>query len=154
MCKGCVFFYLDREYGWVWNTSTSAQWFWEGDLRTTTYREKKQCKYKYCSQLPDKVHLLWLWLIKTRVKPIHDLGYIPAVTSWLPPPYNHHHPVPYSPSFTRLPKGVGVWERRGAETARAGGMWRGTREPNRASSPPLFKCRACLSTSSVGKVTL
>ncbi len=38
--------------------------------------------------------------------------------------------------------GVGVWERRGTETARAGGMWWGAPEPNRASSPLLFKCRA------------
>ncbi len=43
----------------------------------------------------------------------------------LPPNYQHL-PVPYSPPFTRLPTGVGVWERRGAETARSGGMWWGT----------------------------
>ncbi len=35
------------------------------------------------------------------------------VMSWLPPPYYHHHPVAYSPPFSRLPTGVGVWERRG-----------------------------------------
>ncbi len=61
------------------------------------------------------------------------------------PPY-HHHPVPYSLPFTRLPMGVGVWERRGAETARAGGMWWGTPEPIGASSLPLFKCWAHLSS--------
>ncbi len=43
----------------------------------------------------------------------------------LPPNYQHL-PVPYSPPFTRLPTGVGVWERRGAETARSGGVWWGT----------------------------
>ncbi len=64
--------------------------------------------------------------------------YIYIVTSWLPPPYYHHHPVPYSPPFTRLPTGVGVWERRGAETARSGGVWWGTPEVNGASSPPLL----------------
>ncbi len=57
------------------------------------------------------------------------------------PPY-HHHPVPYSLPFTRLPTRV----RRGTETARAGGEWWGTPEPNGASSPPLFKCRARLSS--------
>ncbi len=31
--------------------------------------------------------------------------------SWLPPSYDHHHPALYSPPFTRLPTGVGVWER-------------------------------------------
>ncbi len=67
-----------------------------------------------------------------------------CVTSWLPPPYYHHHPVPYSSLFTRLPTGVVVWERRGAETARAGGVCWGAPEPNRASSPPLFKWQARL----------
>ncbi len=43
----------------------------------------------------------------------------------LPPNYQHL-PVPYSPPFTRLPTGVGVWERRGTETARSGGVWWGT----------------------------
>ncbi len=43
----------------------------------------------------------------------------------LPPNYQHL-PIPYSPPFTRLPTGVGVWERRGAETARSGGVWWGT----------------------------
>ncbi len=55
----------------------------------------------------------------------------------LPPNYQHL-PVPYSPPFTRLPTGVGVWERRGAETARSGGVWWGTPEVNGASSPPLL----------------
>ncbi len=42
----------------------------------------------------------------------------------LPPNYQHLS-APYSPPFTRLPMGVGVWERRGAETARSGGVWWG-----------------------------
>ncbi len=43
----------------------------------------------------------------------------------LPPNYQHL-PIPYSPPFTRLPTGVVVWEKRGAETARSGGVWWGT----------------------------
>ncbi len=44
--------------------------------------------------------------------------------------------------------GVGVWERRGAETARSGGVWWGTPEVNGASSPPLLyaECASPLET--------
>ncbi len=51
---------------------------------------------------------------------ILNCSLISTVTSWLPPLY-HYHPVPYSPPFTRLLTGVDEWERRGAETTRAGG---------------------------------
>ncbi len=42
--------------------------------------------------------------------------------------------------------GVGVWERRGAETARSGGVWWGTPEVNGASSPPLLYAECVLSS--------
>ncbi len=42
-------------------------------------------------------------------------------------------PHPLTPPFTRLPTGVGVWERRGAETARSGGVWWGTPDVNEAA---------------------
>ncbi len=64
--------------------------------------------------------------------------YLFNVTSRLPPPLLSSAPRPLTPPFTRLPTGVGVWERRGAETARSGGVWWGTPEVNEASSPPLL----------------
>ncbi len=69
-------------------------------------------RFRHMMMPPHTVHCMWKQFILWRV-------------GCLPPNYQHL-PVPYSPPFTRLPTGVGVWERRGAETARSGGVWWGT----------------------------